>query len=50
MVVEQVDLRPPQGDVRQDIRHAQVGASSQTAAARGIVMLIAEYILSVQTK
>jgi hypothetical protein len=31
-------------------REQQLGTSAQAAAARGIVVLIAEYIRSVQTK
>ena len=49
-VVEQVDLQLPHHAVWEDIRGAQVGTSAQAAAARGVVALIAEYILSVQTK
>jgi hypothetical protein len=49
-VVEQVDLQLPHHAVWEDIRGAQVGTSAQAAAGRGVVALIAEYILSVQTK
>ena len=49
-VVEHVDLRSPHADAWERIRTAQAGTSPQGAAARGIVALIADYIISVQTK
>ena len=50
-VVENVDLTAPHGDVWQAIRTAQqVGTTAQGAAGRGVVALIADYIISVQTK
>jgi hypothetical protein len=49
-VVEHVDLTSPHADVWEQIRTAQAGTSAQGAAARGIVVLIADYIISVQTK
>ncbi|HXJ33842.1 MAG TPA: hypothetical protein VMS22_07340 [Candidatus Eisenbacteria bacterium] len=54
-VVEHVDLTSPHAEVWEQIRHAQAGStqagtSSQGAAARGVVALIADYIISVQTK
>lgn len=48
-VVEDVDLRSPHADVWQKIRRAQLGTLTEKAAARGILLLIAEYVLSVQT-
>ena len=50
-VVEQVDMRSPHASVWEQIRREQqLGTSAQAAAARGIVVLIAEYVRSVQTK
>lgn len=49
-VVEHVDLTSPHADVWEQIRSAQAGTSAQGAAARGVVALIADYIISVQTK
>jgi mono/diheme cytochrome c family protein len=49
-VVEHVDLTSPHADVWEQMRTAQAGTSAQGAAARGIVVLIADYIISVQTK
>ncbi len=54
-VVEHVDLTSPHFEVWEQIRTAQAGSvqpgtSSQGAAARGVVALIADYIIAVQTK
>ena len=49
-VVEHVDLTSPHADVWERIRRAQAGASEQGPAARGVVALVADYIISIQTK
>jgi hypothetical protein len=49
-VIEHNDLTSPHSEVWEQIRSSQAGTSSQEAAARGIVVLIADYIISVQTK
>ena len=49
-VVEHVDLTSPHAEVWEQIRTAQAGTTAQGAAARGIVALIADYSISVQTK
>src|SRR4030095_16630547 len=49
-VVEHVDLTSPRAVVWERIRRAQAGAREQGPAARGIVALIADYIISIQTK
>ena len=49
-VIEHVDLTSPHSEVWEQIRSSQAGTSMQGAAARGIVALIADYIISVQTK
>jgi hypothetical protein len=49
-VVEHVDLTSPHSEAWEQIRNSQAGTSAQGAAARGIVVLIADYVISVQTK
>ena len=49
-VVEHVDLTSPHADVWERIRRAQAGASEHGPAARGVVALVADYIISIQTK
>ena len=49
-VVEQTEPRAPHADVWQEILKAQPQTISQRPVARGVVVLIAEYIMSVQTK
>lgn len=49
-VVEHFDLESPHAGVWEQIRTAQAGTTGQGAAARGVVALIADYIISVQTK
>jgi len=49
-VIEHVDLTSPHAGVWEHIRTAQTGASAPGAAAGGVVALIADYIITVQTK
>jgi mono/diheme cytochrome c family protein len=49
-VVEQTETRAPHADVWQEILKAQPQTISQRPVARGVVVLIAEYIRSIQTK
>lgn len=49
-VVEHVDLTSPHAEVWERIRNDQSAIIADGAAARGVVTLIADYVLSVQTK
>jgi hypothetical protein len=50
IVVEDLDQASPHADVWQRIRREQATLIADAAAARGVVTLIADYVLSVQTK
>jgi len=49
-IIEHVDLSAPHATVWEKIRTDQEAGAGQGAVARGIVALIADYIISVQTK